>query len=147
MGVELKRLIKVNVAAPTSQVPNPRPDTQTRENLLRGNKTPHVAIKQGRINSMISMFEPRLDSGTIEEDVRTTRYRHPSDNDRGLEPSYIVKDCDNKKQEDVDFKSEVKFIFEDNQKEDVQVLRRGPKVRSWEEEEIHGGTEDSYAAV
>ena len=95
------------------------------------------------------MFEPRLDSGTVEEDVRTTRYRHSSDNDRSQEPSYIVKDYDDKKQEDVDSKSEVefKFSFEDNQKEDVQVLRRGPKVRSWEEEEIHGGTEDSYAAV
>ena len=90
------------------------------------------------------MFEPWLDSGTVEEEVCTTRYRHSDDNDLSQE------NHDDKKQEDdVIFKSEVEFKFncEDNQKEDVQELRRGPKVRSWEEEEIHGGTEDSYAAV
>ena len=97
------------------------------------------------------MFEPRLDSGTVKEDVRTTtRYRHSGDNDLSQEPSYIVKHYDDKKQEeDVDFISEVEFKFnsEDNWKVDVQVMRRGPRERSGEEEEMHGGTEDSDAAV
>ena len=69
---------------------------------------------------MISMFEPRVDSGNSEEDVRNTISRQLSDNDRGLEPqetSYVVKNCHGRKQEDV-FESKVKFTFEDNLKEE-----------------------------
>ena len=108
--------------------------------------TPHVATKPG------SMFEPRLDSVTFERKVRTTRYGHPDDDDLSKEPnySYIVEKHDDKKQEEeVNFKSTVEFKFkcEDNLKEDIQVQRRGPDVRSLEDGNMHGGTEDSYAAV
>ena len=67
-----------------------------------------------------------------------------------LEPSYIVENHDDKKQEEeVNFKSTVEFKFqcEDNLKEDIQVQRRGPDVQSLEDGNMHGGTEDNYAAV
>ena len=100
---------------------------------------------------MINMFEPRLDSVTFEKKVCTTRCGHPvDDDDLRQEPSYsyIVGKHDDKKQEEVYFNSavEFKFICEDNLMEDSQVQRRGPEVRL-EDSDMHGGTNDSYAAV
>ena len=84
---------------------------------------------------MISMFEPRIDSVTFEKKVCTTRCGHQVDDDdlrKETSYSYIVGKHDDRKQEEVNFKTTVEFKFncEDNLREDIQVQRRRPEWKT-----------------
>ena len=138
--MELKKLAKVNVTAPSNQTPKPQSTAQSPDDLLRGKVAPPVTRKLSRISEILSKFGKKADQN-CKEDIPLIKSGHKRDCDYSSNPYRynFVDSCDDKNfRRKMNVNIEVDF-------EDITELIRGLAVQN--RNEMHRGPYDNHAAV